>query len=522
MTKHRLLLAPFIVIVLALIMLPAVYAQGPGPTQPLAGQILITKVDWHDPLCVTWRQRYTIHITNQGETVVSGVVITDQIPSDTFFESATNGGVGSWGSDIVTWDVGTLGVGESWEAWLELTTSAFLNDGDVITNWATVDSDQTEPASASASTTMKTANCYTPTPTPTETATATPSPTPTETATATPSPTPTGSVTPTPTPTITPPPPNQCFWKAGGWGDYAPNGVPDFDQHQAGWTNPVSNTWSYDGPVAWANSMWWYDSKFEPSPVAPPSISDHYPLLEAFGAWDDHSTQNVAPFVEELAYRMDTDGQRTGDPHAGTRLEDMVSGIDGYLRDQGVRNGYVITVMKEPSWDWVVSQVERSCDVIVLLGFWQKLDSGQWKRMGGHYVTVPGVCGAQRYVAFSDPFFDRAEEGGPGRVLPAHPTHTADHLIHNDSQVVSHDMYEARDFPVPWTLFGPVNYIQNYSEVSQFEGHNFAADLESKYFPYQGKDVKVKVDYAVAMCPIKGSGPTPGIWHLYLPIIPKS
>jgi len=209
----------------------------------------------------------------------------------------------------------------------------------------------------------------------------------------------------------------------------------------------------------------------------------------------------------------------TGDPHAGTRLEDMISGVEGYLQDKGVRNGYAITVMKEPGWDWVVAEVEQSCDTILLLGFWQKLDTTEWKRMGGHYVTVPGVCSQERFVAFSDPFFDRAEEGGPGRTLPAHAAHPSDHVLHNDAQNISHDMYFAQDFPVPWTLIGPIGYVSDYSEVAQFEGHNFSTSQESKYYPYQGGDVKVKTDYGIAMCPIQGQ--TPGRWILYLPVIAK-
>ena len=30
-----------------------------------------------------------------------------------------------------------------------------------------------------------------------------------------------------------------------------------------------------------ANSLWWFDSKFEPSPVAPPTVNDNYTLVQS-------------------------------------------------------------------------------------------------------------------------------------------------------------------------------------------------------------------------------------------------
>ena len=78
--------------------------------------------------------------------------------------------------------------------------------------------------------------------------------------------------------------------------------MPDFDQKQDDWSaTAAAPTWSYCGPAAMANSLWWFDSKFEPNPVGPlpggpPStipISDSYTLVEPYGPWDDHDPQNV-------------------------------------------------------------------------------------------------------------------------------------------------------------------------------------------------------------------------------------
>jgi hypothetical protein len=130
------------------------------------------------------------------------------------------------------------------------------------------------------------------------------------------------------------------YWKEG-FCDYAPSGVPDFDQKQWGtynWTDK-SGAWSHCGPVAVANSLWWLDSKFEPAqpPVLPPAISDGFPLVSAYLAGiDDHDPANVPPLVEHLAYLMDTDGRRTGLAHSGTNVVDMEAGLAQYLSWTGV------------------------------------------------------------------------------------------------------------------------------------------------------------------------------------------
>ena len=134
----------------------------------------------------------------------------------------------------------------------------------------------------------------------------------------------------------------QLYWKKA-YPDYAPSGVPDFDQRQIGtypWQEPWSGNseWSHCAPVAVANSLWWYDSKFETNTVPPPAIVDNYPLVTSYnpGVWDDHDPQNVQPLVEHLAYLMDTDGRRTGLAHIGTTAADMQAGIAHYLSWSGV------------------------------------------------------------------------------------------------------------------------------------------------------------------------------------------
>jgi hypothetical protein len=134
----------------------------------------------------------------------------------------------------------------------------------------------------------------------------------------------------------------ELYWKAA-YPDYAPSGMPDFDQRQDAWDNPQgSGTWTWCAPTAVANSLWWYDSKYESNPIPPPAMIDNYPLVTSYnpGVWDDHDQQNVQPFIMHLAYLMDTDGLRTipggGAPHSGTWVWDMQAGIAHYLSWTGV------------------------------------------------------------------------------------------------------------------------------------------------------------------------------------------
>ena len=240
--------------------------------------------------------------------------------------------------------------------------------------------------------------------------------------------------------------------------DYAPSGMPDFDQKQDGWTSPMAG-WTWCGPAAVANSLWWFDSEYEsrlnPSPLPPPTYSDKFPLVQPYGAWDDHDPRNVAPLIENLAYLMDTDGQRTNLTHSGTFFNDMLTGISQYLAQQGVNpkgdcdgNGVVDfndvmiwqkangTVPGDPNWNmaadiipdnrinsfdlsaimanfgkigtfyghtvefpdfsWIANQVYQCEDVVLTIELWQDTGGGNWNR----YTYEPGGQGGH-YVTLA-------------------------------------------------------------------------------------------------------------------------
>jgi len=283
--------------------------------------------------------------------------------------------------------------------------------------------------------------------------------------------------------------------------DYAPSGMPDFDQKQDAWYVPEQWTWC--GPTAVANSLWWMDSRFEdPNSPPPPTISDSFVMVTRYDmTWDDHDPQNAPPFIEDLAWYMDTDGIRTGFPHKGTNVLDMHSGIIQYLTNRGLYPRlFEVNLMEMPPFGLVEYEIERCEDVILLLGLWQFQEPGVWVRFGGHYVTAAGVWSDIGAIAFSDPYIDNAEVTGLGRILPpGHGPH-ADPTVHNNATFVSQDThYIAEGSPSPGGLwFIPDYYLTDWL---MFQGQNDNPFFEpGPYDPMYA--VAVEVEFMVSISPI--------------------
>jgi hypothetical protein len=246
--------------------------------------------------------------------------------------------------------------------------------------------------------------------------------------------------------------------------DYVPSGMPDFDQKQDMW-GPGEGIYTWCGPVAVANSLWWLDSEFEsilnPAPVPPPTISDVFPLVIAYGEWDDHDPLNVDPLTRNLAWWMDTDGQRTGDQHIGTHWQGMVFGIQQYLILQGVAGIFEVHHGEFPEFEWIEYEIERCQDVVLFLEFYQ-LAGEVWIPLfdnpsleAGHFVTCAGVNSTTFELLISDPYQDAHENGFPGRSPVAHPPHV-DPTVHNNAQYVSQDAYGATLWMGPPSPYGPI------------------------------------------------------------------
>jgi hypothetical protein len=354
--------------------------------------------------------------------------------------------------------------------------------------------------------------------------------------------------------------PEREFWHwEPSFEDYAPSGMPDFDQKQDGWVHLVTGQPTLCGPVAVANCFWWLDSKHNVPAGLPGDSTDLFPLVRdyldnnpALIGFDDHDMWNVdhtgtpwfpggspphppQPFVpgpqptlspwgelvERLAWELDTDGYNSGTFVVGTKVEAMALGIDAwcygqiFLDESSLRDTLCGRAWQMPTFSSVSSWVNDDFGVILLLGFWY-WDGNSWWRVGGHYVTVAGININQVMIAFSDPFFDNAETGALGRVLdgayiPHTPIPHTDSTIHNDAGNVSHDIYTVNlDSISPggswWIPDYPASLDPEYF-MEIFYQQNVPDEFESVTQPWvPGDTIYTVVEYAVLVIPLNYRG----------------
>ncbi|KPL05658.1 hypothetical protein AMJ85_11370 [candidate division BRC1 bacterium SM23_51] len=214
------------------------------------------------------------------------------------------------------------------------------------------------------------------------------------------------------------PTPEDLYWKDYNGTETLDGYMPDFDQRQDPNWQDFMGRWSHCGPVAEANSLWWFH-------LAHPDWGVVDPLTTPGG------------LVEELAVAM-----RTNTILPGTDLGNFYSGIQDYLTTHGLTDKlevHFIPPWNGPPYFWEVeAEIERCQDVVLLLGFWLVTDITwaqnpmnpaewgwqiTWAEQGGHYVTCAGVNSASPTLAISDPRLDAARTGQSAGIVrgPNHP-----------------------------------------------------------------------------------------------------
>ena len=286
--------------------------------------------------------------------------------------------------------------------------------------------------------------------------------------------------------------------------NYAPSGMPDFDQNQDKWR-------AYCGPTAVANCFWWFDSKYADPKGSPGDGKDTFRLVVDYGAkppvpgpnTDDHNFNNVddlrtppgpeGELIERLAYCMGTD------PEMGTDVHRMEECIDKWLVEAGLDGELYEHTVKMPEFKYIVEEVEKSQDVILLLGFWVEIKPGVWERWGGHYVTVAGVNPKNQAIAISDPGFDQ--------IPAASPTE------HNNAKIVSHDIWPVKpDSPSPggkWWLPSYGMWDDDGKEQIDHIKKYYAQNVPEEFMEFQSKDdpailenpIHAEIEYAVIISP---------------------
>jgi len=197
---------------------------------------------------------------------------------------------------------------------------------------------------------------------------------------------------------------NMGWYYKPGYPNYAPNGMPDFDQKQDNWkaiepgpngkidstpsgddyyndeenrivpgencrleTTPVGDdvvVWAFCGPVAAANCLWWFDSKYADPNGLPGDGKDRFDLVRDYGVGDDHLAANVPKLIEDLAKRMKTNVKGT------TYIDDMKKAIEDLLEERKLDKVLQVSKVEKPTFSYIEYEVERSQDVILLLGYY--------------------------------------------------------------------------------------------------------------------------------------------------------
>ncbi|MGB8656980.1 MAG: T9SS type A sorting domain-containing protein [Candidatus Zixiibacteriota bacterium] len=237
----------------------------------------------------------------------------------------------------------------------------------------------------------------------------------------------------------------------------APSGLPDFDQYQFG-----SDSVALDGATALSNCLVWLN--------AIPSIPDPDSLIRLVSSY------------------LHTNPAAGG----GTLIDSLKTGLDSLFSGRGL--SLYDTIFQNPSFSLVKDSLEGSANVVLLIGLWQDIDQ-VWYRIGGHYVSVAGVCNRDGWIAASDPGADNAEAGAKGRILPPHDSHPNNHTLHNSKGFVSQDAYVSDTLSVgPYTSLWMLKDLNGRKlPWAQFEGQNF----QPEQLPYAHTYDSTQTLYAV-------------------------
>lgn len=262
------------------------------------------------------------------------------------------------------------------------------------------------------------------------------------------------------------------------YNNYAPSGMPDFDERQDKWQkitrgddNIMNSTVTDDdipvganpqnpnciapgpdshldstpagddevkyyfcGPTALADIIWWIDSRHEKKNLSEDNNGDTCDILSNFsGVSDDHHEDNVPLFIENLAVRSGTVYKCITDvKDLNETISDVINNESSYAYKCEIINWPTIAQMA----NWI------KLGYAVLLRIDVQFPPGYW-----HFVALNGVNQNNNQIEISDPEHDEADPPGS-------------YTEHNNASNVSHDIYttEFRS-QITWIL----NYPEDFS-----------------------------------------------------------
>jgi hypothetical protein len=234
--------------------------------------------------------------------------------------------------------------------------------------------------------------------------------------------------------------------------NYAPNGLPDFDQNRQNDWKDLEGHQALCGSVCLADVLWWFDSQHENQSGYPGDGNDTYPLVQDYHApgmpipgphSDDHNYNNVnnnqTPFPTlqkngELIERIAWYANRQKDMSLYTKLGPLqealnaftlVYGAKKWLVDCNLQNDYSVIPILRPRFSTIITYLRNNAGII--LGIVPKPNNTSSLFSYGHFVAVAGI-NPLGYISVSDPAQDSMNE-------------SLDHYTHNNASIVSHDAY---------------------------------------------------------------------------------
>lgn len=120
-------------------------------SQPILG---LTKIDTPDPVAAGQLIAYTVNWSVGGNSIATNVVITDPVPAATTFVLVADGGVYNAATNVVTWNLGVQAPGASGAVHFTVRAASPVANGTVVTNTASIDSAETDPAVTASATTV--------------------------------------------------------------------------------------------------------------------------------------------------------------------------------------------------------------------------------------------------------------------------------------------------------------------------------------------------------------------------------
>jgi hypothetical protein len=210
-----------------------------------------------------------------------------------------------------------------------------------------------------------------------------------------------------------------------GLSDYAPNGVPDFDQRQDEdwfWFGHMN----YCGACSAANILWYLDSRHGDSWDLVPSLVPGV---------DDHDEENVVPLIEAMADYTLTDIYGT------TSARRMRNGLVNWIDDQGYSSSYNVQWIKKPTFSTITNAIGDGDgdDNVIILYLHTYNNNNNKKNL--HWVAVQGyLSGSTDKIKICDPCCNAANPDSENQYFTQH----------NDAYYVSHDPHDIADSSHWW------------------------------------------------------------------------